>query len=251
MLERQLPGRTGAALQSALNQLHRSVEAGEVERVALLERATRDSLTGLLNRGAAVEALELDLAAVHRSQGSLVLALFFIDLDDLKSINDSIGHDAGDAAIQAVSEALRLTTRTRPMSSLASVETNSSSVGSGTPIPMFPRNSPFESVPTWRTLRSEPPLKRWFWHAVSELRSPGLRIIRSTHFWSGPTTRSTTPRPAVEVRFVGRPAWQRRIRWPEGPPSTTRNWLTWTRCVCGGTRTHDLSHVPRTLTNYR
>ena len=46
MLQRQLPGRTGAALQSALNQLHRSVEAGEVERVALLERATRDSLTG-------------------------------------------------------------------------------------------------------------------------------------------------------------------------------------------------------------
>ena len=110
-LQRQLPGRTGAALQSALNQLHRSVEAGEVERVALLERATRDSLTGLLNRGAAVEALELDLAAVHRSQGSLVLALFFIDLDDLKSINDSIGHEGGDAAIRAVSEALRLTTR--------------------------------------------------------------------------------------------------------------------------------------------
>ena len=40
-----------------------------------------------------------------------MLALFFIDLDDLKSINDSIGHDAGDAAIRAVSEALRLTTR--------------------------------------------------------------------------------------------------------------------------------------------
>ena len=53
ILRRQLPGRTGAALQKALNQLHRSVQAGETEREALPERATRDSLTGLLNRGAA------------------------------------------------------------------------------------------------------------------------------------------------------------------------------------------------------
>jgi diguanylate cyclase (GGDEF)-like protein len=111
ILRRQLPGRTGAALQTALNQLHRSVRAGETEREALLERATRDSLTGLLNRGAALEALTLDLAAVRRSQGTLALTLFFIDLDDLKTINDSIGHDGGDAAIRAVANALRLTTR--------------------------------------------------------------------------------------------------------------------------------------------
>ena len=111
VLRRQLPGRTGAALQTALNQLHRSVQAGETEREALLERATRDSLTGLLNRGAALEALKLDMAAVRRSRGKLVLTLFFIDLDDLKMINDSIGHDGGDVAIRAVAEALRLTTR--------------------------------------------------------------------------------------------------------------------------------------------
>ena len=111
VLRRQLPGRTGAALQTALNQLHRSVQAGEIEREALLERATRDSLTGLLNRGAALEALKLDLAAVRRSRGKLVLTLFFIDLDNLKMINDSIGHDGGDVAIRAVAEALRRTTR--------------------------------------------------------------------------------------------------------------------------------------------
>ena len=51
------------------------------------------------------------MAAVHRSQGKLALTLFFIDLDDLKTINDSIGHDGGDTAIRAVAEALRLTTR--------------------------------------------------------------------------------------------------------------------------------------------
>ena len=111
VLQQQVPGRTGAALQTALNQLHRSVQAGETERKALLERATRDSLTGLLNRGAALEALALDLAAARRSRGKLTLTLFFIDLDDLKMINDSIGHDGGDIAIRAVAEALRVTTR--------------------------------------------------------------------------------------------------------------------------------------------
>jgi diguanylate cyclase (GGDEF)-like protein len=111
VLHRQLPGRTGAALQTALNQLHRSVRAGEAEREALLERATRDSLTGLLNRGAALEALELDMASVRRSQGALVLTIFFIDLDGLKAINDSIGHESGDAAIQVVANALKVTTR--------------------------------------------------------------------------------------------------------------------------------------------
>jgi diguanylate cyclase (GGDEF)-like protein len=111
VLQRQVPGRTGAALQTALNRLHRSVQAGEMEREALLERATRDSLTGLLNRGAALEALRLDLAAARRSQGELVLTLFFIDLDDLKTINDSIGHDGGDVAIRTVAQALRHTAR--------------------------------------------------------------------------------------------------------------------------------------------
>jgi diguanylate cyclase (GGDEF)-like protein len=111
VLRRQLPGRTGAALQTALDQLQRSVQSSQREREALFQRATRDSLTGLLNRGAALEALELDLASVRRSGGEQVLTIFFIDVDDLKSINDSIGHDGGDAAIVAVADALRSTTR--------------------------------------------------------------------------------------------------------------------------------------------
>ncbi len=111
VLGRQLPGRTGAALQTTLNQLHRSVQTNESEREALFEQATRDSLTGLLNRGAALEALGLDLAAARRSLGELRLTLFYIDLDNLKAINDSIGHDGGDAAIRAVADTLRSTTR--------------------------------------------------------------------------------------------------------------------------------------------
>jgi diguanylate cyclase (GGDEF)-like protein len=111
VLQRPLPGQTGAALQSALNNLQVSVRANETKRGELTERATRDSLTGLLNRGAALEALDLDLASARRSQGELVLTLLFIDLDELKKINDSLGHDGGDEAIKAVADALREATR--------------------------------------------------------------------------------------------------------------------------------------------
>jgi diguanylate cyclase (GGDEF)-like protein len=110
-LKRSLPGRTGAALQSALSTLQRSVRERETQRRDLFQRATRDSLTGLLNRGAALEALELDLARVHRSQGALELTILFIDLDELKKINDSLGHEGGDTAIRLVADALREATR--------------------------------------------------------------------------------------------------------------------------------------------
>jgi len=111
VLEQLLPGRTGHALQASLNELQRSVRRGENQRLHLAERATRDSLTGLLNRGAALEALDLNLAAVRRSRGQLALTLFFIDLDQLKQVNDTYGHDAGDSAIVAVADAMRATTR--------------------------------------------------------------------------------------------------------------------------------------------
>jgi diguanylate cyclase (GGDEF)-like protein len=111
VLQRALPGPTGAALQTALSKLQGSIRANQLQREALFERATRDSLTGLLNRGAALEAMELDLATVRRSFENLVLTVLFIDLDELKKINDSLGHDGGDAAIRAVADVLRTTTR--------------------------------------------------------------------------------------------------------------------------------------------
>jgi diguanylate cyclase (GGDEF)-like protein len=111
VLQIALPGRTGAALQSALSSLQTSVRNSESQREELSERATRDSLTGLLNRGAALEALELALATVGRSAGDLELVVLFIDLDELKAINDTQGHDGGDAAIRVVADALRGATR--------------------------------------------------------------------------------------------------------------------------------------------
>jgi diguanylate cyclase (GGDEF)-like protein len=110
-LRAPLPGRTGGALQSALSELQTSVRELDAQRQALNERATRDYLTGLLNREAALESLERDLARVQRSDGQLEMAVLFVDLDELKKINDSFGHDGGDRALRGLADALRASTR--------------------------------------------------------------------------------------------------------------------------------------------
>ena len=109
VLRTPLPGETGRALQETLSTLSESVRENERQRALLGERATHDSLTGLLNRGAALEFLSRDLARVHREGSSL--GILFIDLDGLKQINDAHGHEAGDAALLAIARAIEATTR--------------------------------------------------------------------------------------------------------------------------------------------
>lgn len=109
VLSEELPGRTGRALQVALNRLRSSIRMADQQRRELQQLATHDSLTGLLNRAAAFQMIERDLSRSRR-EGGLVMALF-IDLDDLKQINDEHGHAAGDDALRLAAEALRASTR--------------------------------------------------------------------------------------------------------------------------------------------
>ncbi|MDQ0925570.1 diguanylate cyclase (GGDEF)-like protein [Pseudarthrobacter sp. W1I19] len=83
--------------------------SSEQQTRALRVVATRDDLTGLLNRKAF-----LDLAAEHltdrsttRGSGTLILA----DLDHFKSVNDTYGHAAGDLALQSFANACTDTVR--------------------------------------------------------------------------------------------------------------------------------------------
>jgi diguanylate cyclase (GGDEF)-like protein len=65
----------------------------------------RDELTGLLQRGAGLIALEREVARSSRSGDAFVVA--FIDVDGLKQINDAHGHGSGDKALRTVGETLR------------------------------------------------------------------------------------------------------------------------------------------------
>jgi two-component system, cell cycle response regulator len=64
--------------------------------------ALKDSLTGILNRRAIIEAAEIELERTHRQNTSL--SLLMVDLDHFKSINDRFGHAAGDRALKLVVE---------------------------------------------------------------------------------------------------------------------------------------------------
>jgi diguanylate cyclase (GGDEF)-like protein len=108
-LDQPLPGRTGQALQVTLDRLRDTIHASEQHRVVLEEIATHDDLTGLLNRGAALDAVNRDLRR-SRQDGTTMVVLF-IDLDGLKVINDTYGHDTGDEAIRLTADGLRAATR--------------------------------------------------------------------------------------------------------------------------------------------
>ena len=73
------------------------------QRAALSEaerRAQTDPLTGVLNRRSLIE--RLDAACARARARGLPIALLFIDLDHFKQINDTFGHQAGDACLRAI-----------------------------------------------------------------------------------------------------------------------------------------------------
>jgi diguanylate cyclase (GGDEF)-like protein/PAS domain S-box-containing protein len=73
----------------------------------LAHRATHDSLTGLLNR----EGFHQLLARAVPLPGVLSTAVIFLDLDDFKMVNDSLGHRAGDELLQLIAGRLRAVVR--------------------------------------------------------------------------------------------------------------------------------------------
>lgn len=100
----ELPEALRALLPGIVRQVSLAL-AGLRLQDRLLQQSIRDPLTGLFNR----RRLEDELAAqtAHAAASGQPLSLIALDVDHFKRLNDTFGHDAGDAALVRLSAALR------------------------------------------------------------------------------------------------------------------------------------------------
>ena len=86
---------------------------GPLRIVALVEQARRlamsDPLTGLLNRRAFLESMRRWVA--HHERYAHPVSLLLLDVDHFKQVNDTYGHEAGDAVLRAIADVLPTVTR--------------------------------------------------------------------------------------------------------------------------------------------
>jgi hypothetical protein len=94
-----------AQLADVLDEVLRATVESYVEEAQLVlrTRATRDPLTGLLNRAAFEEALQREVAGADREAPP---ALLLVDLDGFKQVNDTLGHLTGDDVLVRVARLL-------------------------------------------------------------------------------------------------------------------------------------------------
>ena len=96
--------RTNEALRDANDALNQAQQEVQRQNTELQRLATRDPLTGCLNRRSFHAALETMLAEA-RSSGQ-PLSCVMIDIDHFKNVNDTHGHQIGDRVIQEVAKKL-------------------------------------------------------------------------------------------------------------------------------------------------
>ncbi|MDX1502039.1 MAG: EAL domain-containing protein [Thermoanaerobaculia bacterium] len=94
----------------------RDVNSRKLKEELLLHDAMHDGLTGIANSALLMDRLAVALAQARR-QAEVGFALFFLDLDRFKMVNDNLGHAVGDRLLAAV--ALRLQTLLRPGDTVA------------------------------------------------------------------------------------------------------------------------------------
>ena len=123
----------------------------------LREMARSDPLTGAMNRRTFFDCLAVEWDRAERYQQALSCVM--IDLDFFKRINDTYGHAAGDAMLQAVAACSRTTGG--PATSWLVVAVKSTSCCCRGPTRRKPRRGPSGCVSPWPTCMSPLPATPW------------------------------------------------------------------------------------------
>ncbi|UCD66194.1 MAG: diguanylate cyclase [Deltaproteobacteria bacterium] len=93
--------------------INKSLHNPKIIEIHLFEKAAKsstfDNLTGLLNRNAFDEMLSREISRAKRHDSNLTL--LFLDLDDFKRVNDTMGHMAGDEVLKKVAQLIMVEKR--------------------------------------------------------------------------------------------------------------------------------------------
>ncbi len=93
---------TAAGVVDGISASVRVVDREVAAEADLSRRANHDELTGLVNRGVAINHVASTLAHEPRTGG--LTALLFCDIDDFKAVNDTYGHVAGDEVLRVIAD---------------------------------------------------------------------------------------------------------------------------------------------------
>jgi predicted signal transduction protein with EAL and GGDEF domain len=164
----------------------------------LAHRAQYDGLTDLPNRLLALDRLSQAILAAQRNANHVVL--IFLDLDDFKKVNDTLGHAAGDALLVQASQRLRHAVRAEDTVARHGGDEFMDDFGTGYSSLSYLKRFPFDALKIdrefVRDVASDPTTARWSprrsaWARGSGCRSPP-RVWKPTSSSRSSRSRSAT-----------------------------------------------------------